>query len=190
MAQALLLIDLQNDYFPGGRFELVGIDAVSQAAAKLLDRFRSQRLPLVHVRHIFADPAAPFFAPNTPGIEIHAAVAPVAGETIITKQFVNSFQQTDLKATLDAQGVDSLLICGAMSQMCVEGTTRAAADLGYRCQVIHDACATRDQEFGGRRISAADVHGTAMSALGFAYANVLSLAEWRKASTTAARTKS
>jgi nicotinamidase-related amidase len=73
-----------------------------------------------------------------------------------------------------------------MSQMCVEGTTRAAADLGYRCQVIHDACATRDQEFGGRRISAADVHGTAMSALGFAYANVLSLAEWRKASTMAA----
>ena len=179
MATALLLIDLQNDYFPGGQLPLTGIEGASGAAAELLDRFRNDRLPLVHVRHVFASPAAPFFRPETPGIEIHPSVAPVDGETVITKQNVNAFQQTNLKAMLDEMGADSLVICGAMSHMCVEGTTRAASDLGYRCQVVHDACATCDQTFEGRKIPAADVHGTAMSALGFAYADVISLAQWR-----------
>jgi len=180
MSTALLLIDLQNDYFPGGQLPLTGVEAASDAAAELLDRFRNDSLPLVHVRHIFANPAAPFFRPETPGIEIHESVAPVPGEAVVTKQNVNSFQQTNLKSILDEMGVDSLVICGAMSHMCVEGTTRAASDLGYRCQVVHDACATRDQTFEGRTIPAADVHGTAMSALGFAYADVMSLAQWRQ----------
>lgn len=177
--QALLLIDIQNDYFPGGLYTLEGIDQASRTSAELLDHFRTQRLPLVHIRHEFASPEAPFFRPGAPGSEIHASVAPVAGETVVTKNFVNSFQQTDLKSILDQQGVDALVVCGAMSHMCVEGTTRAAADLGYRCQVIHDACATRDQQFGDRVIRAADVHGTAMATLGFAFAEVLTFGEWR-----------
>jgi nicotinamidase-related amidase len=177
--QALLLIDIQNDYFPGGRYALERIEEASRTSAELLDHFRSQRLPLVHIRHEFAGPDAPFFQPGTLGSEIHASVAPQAGEIEITKNFVNSFAQTDLKSILDKHGVDSLVICGAMSQMCVEGTTRAAADLGYKCQVIHDACATRDQQFGERLIRAADVHGTAMATLGFAFAEVLTFDEWR-----------
>jgi nicotinamidase-related amidase len=177
--QALLLIDIQNDYFPGGDMELAGIDRASQNAAELLARFRDKRQPLVHVRHVFASDTAPFFRPNSPGAEIHPSVAPAERETVITKNNVNAFNQTDLKTLLDAMGVKDLVIVGAMSHMCIEGTTRAAADLGYKCQVIHDACATRDQEFNGRVISAEDVHGAAMSALGFAYAEVLSLDEWK-----------
>jgi nicotinamidase-related amidase len=180
MTTALLLIDLQNDYFAGGALPLSGIDPASRAAAELLRRFRATRQPLVHVRHIFARPEAPFFRRATSAIEIHPSVAPLEGESIVTKHAVNSFHQTDLKAILDRQNVDSLVICGAMSHMCVEGTTRAAADFGYRCQVIHDACATCDQKFAERTIPAADVHGTAMAALGFAYAQVLSLDEWRR----------
>jgi nicotinamidase-related amidase len=180
MATALLLIDLQNDYFAGGKLPLTGILEASANAARLLEQFRNAGQPLVHVRHVFESAAAPFFQPNTPGAETHASVTPLSGETVITKHAVNSFQQTALKSILDRWKVDSLVICGAMSQMCVEGTTRAAADLGYKCQVIHDACATCDQKFAGRTIPAADVHGTAMSALGFAYAEVLSLADWRR----------
>jgi nicotinamidase-related amidase len=108
-------------------------------------------------------------------------VAPSESETVITKNHVNSFHHTDLKTLLDAMGVKDLVIVGAMSHMCVEGTTRAAAELGYKCEVIHDACATRDQQFSGRTIAAADVHGAAMSTLGFAYASVVSLNEWKKA---------
>ena len=181
MSTALLLIDLQNDYFPGGLMELSAIDAASANAARLLDAFRTGGKPLVHVRHVFADAGAPFFRPETEGAEIHQSVAPAAGELVITKGAVNAFQGTDLQARLKALGIEDLVICGAMSHMCIEGTTRAAADLGYRCQVVHDACATRDQEFGGRTIPAADVHGTAMATLGFAYANVPSLADWQRA---------
>ncbi len=182
MAQkALLLIDIQNDYFPGGDMELVGIEKASANAAELLARFRDAKLPLVHVRHVFPSTAAPFFRPDTPGAEIHPSVAPVADEKVVTKNFVNSFQQTELKPLLDSMGVKELVIVGAMSHMCIEGTTRAGADLGYKCQVIHDACATREQEFNGRKISAEDVHGAAMSTLGFAYAEVVSLKDWRSA---------
>jgi nicotinamidase-related amidase len=179
--KALLLVDLQNDYFPGGDMELAGIDKASANAAELLARFRDARQPLIHVRHVFASDSAPFFRPDTPGAEIHKSVAPAEGETVITKNNVNAFQQTDLKTLLDAMGVKDLVIVGAMSHMCIEGTTRAASDLGYKCQVIHDACATREQEFNGRKIAAEDVHGAAMSALGFAYADVVSLKDWRRA---------
>lgn len=177
--QALLLIDIQNDYFPGARYSLERIDEASRKSASLLDHFRTKGQPLVHIRHEFAGPDAPFFQPGSPGSQIHASVAPQSNEIVVTKNFVNSFAQTDLKSILDKLAVDSLVICGAMSHMCVEGTTRAAADLGYQCQVIHDACATRDQQFGERLIRAADVHGTAMATLGFAFAEVLSFDEWR-----------
>lgn len=179
MPKALLLIDVQNDYFPGGDMELAGIDAASAAAAEMLARFRDAGGPLIHVRHEFQSPEAPFFRPGTAGAEIHRSVAPLAGEAVVTKHAVNSFHNTDLKARLDALGVKDLVIVGAMSHMCIEGTTRAAADLGYRCQVIHDACATRDQEFNGRTVKATDVHAAAMSTLGFAYAKVLPLADWQ-----------
>jgi nicotinamidase-related amidase len=159
--------------------ELVGIDRASANAAALLNRFRDAGLPLIHVRHEFESQQAPFFRPGSLGANIHESVAPVAGETVITKHAVNAFHNTELKPKLDALDMKDLIIVGAMSHMCIEGTTRAAADLGYRCQVIHDACATRDQEFNGRKIKAEDVHGAAMSALAFAYAQVLPLKDWK-----------
>lgn len=177
--KALLLIDLQNDYFPGGAYELDRIAEASAKSAEMLDKFRSNAWPLIHIRHEFASPEAPFFRPGSEGAQIHDSVKPLPGEKIIVKQQVNSFQGTDLNAQLKSLGVEDLVIVGAMSHMCIEGATRAAADLGYRVEVIHDACATRDQEFDGRRVAAPDVHAASMSALGFAYAKVLALREWK-----------
>ena len=79
-----------------------------------------------------------------------------------------------MKKVLDDLGVDSVLIAGAMSHMCIDGATRAAHDFGYTCAVAHDACATHDQEFDGMTVPAAQVHAAYMAALGFAYANVAS----------------
>lgn len=177
-SQALLVIDLQNDYFPGGDYELARIGDASAAAAQLLDRFRQAGSPVFHVRHEFPSENAPFFRPGSPGAAIHESVAPLASEPVITKQLVNSFAQTNLKEQLDAIGIKNLVIVGAMSHMCIEAATRAAADFGYGVEVIHDACATRDQEFNGRLVAAADVHAASMAALGFAYAKVLALKDW------------
>ena len=81
-----------------------------------------------------------------------------------------------IEAVLDAAGVKDLVVCGAMSHMCVDAATRAASDFGYKVTLAHDACATRDAEFNGVNVPAAQVHASFMSALG-SYAKVLSTAD-------------
>lgn len=177
MARALLLIDIQRDYFDGGLHPLVGIDDATTKAAELLDRARAAGRPVFHVRHEFTSADAPFFKPGTTGTEIADAVMPKGDEAVITKAAVNAFVGTDLHERLRAADVDELVIAGAMSHMCIQAATRAAADLGYACTVAHDACATRDLEFDGRTVPAAQVHDSSMAALAFGYAQVVPSAE-------------
>lgn len=176
--RALVLIDIQNDYFPGGKWTLSGIEAAADNAAKLLAAARTAGDLVVHVRHEFASADAPFFAPGSDGAKIHSKVKDLEGETVVLKHHVNSFRETDLKALLDRHGVEDVVICGAMSHMCVDAGTRAASDLGYKCVVVHDACATRDQEFEGAVVPAEQVHAAFMAALQFGYATLISTEEY------------
>jgi len=172
MSTALVLIDLQNDYFPGGAMELVRpVEAVGEAA-KLLDAFRRRGSPVFHVQHISKRPGATFFLPGTAGVEIHEAVRPRAGESVVTKQFPNSFRETSLLEGLRAAGAKELVIAGMMTHMCVDTTVRAAADLGFACSLAHDACATRDLQFGADRIDAASVHLAYLAGLNGLFATV------------------
>lgn len=183
--RALVLIDIQNDYFPGGKWTLSGIDAAADNAAKLLAKARSVGYLVVHVRHEFPTAEAPFFAPGSAGAQIHPKTKNLDSEPVVLKHHVNSFRETELQAILDRHGIEEVVICGAMSHMCVDAGTRAASDLGYRCVVVHDACATRDQEFGGTVIPAAQVHAAFMSALQFGYAKTMSTEEYLAAKPTA-----
>jgi nicotinamidase-related amidase len=178
MKQALLLVDIQNDYFPGGRMELVGMEAAAAQAQRLLTAFRQRQWPTYHIQHVSLRKGAPFFLPKTSGVEFHASIAPRPGETVIEKHFPNSFRETGLKEILEVAGIEEIVICGAMSHMCIDATTRAAADLGFACTVIHNACASRDLVFGEMVIPAAQVHGAFMAALGSYYAKVISLEEF------------
>lgn len=176
--RALVLIDVQNDYFPGGKWPLAGIEAAADNAARVLAAAREAAALVVHVRHEFPAADAPFFAPGSAGAQIHPTVQPAAGEAVVLKRHVNAFRETDLKALLDRHGVEEVVICGAMSHMCVDAGVRAAGDLGYKCVVVHDACATRDQEFEGAVVPAADVHAAFMAALRFGYAKLVTAAEY------------
>ena len=176
MNTALLVIDIQNDYFPGGKMELEGSPEASLQAAKLLDAFRAKGLPLVHIQHLSSRPGASFFLPDTEGVNIHATVAPRAGETVIQKHFPNSFRGTTLLEHLRGLGADHLVIAGMMTHMCVDATTRAAFDLGFSCSLAHDACATRALAFGEQRVPAAQVHAAFLAALNGLYAKVQSAA--------------
>lgn len=169
---ALLLIDFQNDYFQGGKWQLSQTEAAAQNGAQLLTAFRDKKLPVVHVRHEFPTEDAPFFAPGSEGAQIHPSLAPIEGEPVITKSQINAFRDTNLKEVLDNASIENLVIVGAMSHMCIDAVVRAAADHGYQCSVAHDACATLDQEFNGTTVPAKDVHAAYMAALAFAYANV------------------
>jgi nicotinamidase-related amidase len=178
MASGLILVDIQNEYFPGGRLELVGIQRASANAARLLALFRDRGWPTFHVQHLSRQPDAPLFTPGTPFAEIHESVRPLAGERVIRKHFPNSFHQTPLLEELRSAGVDHAVIVGAMSHMCIDATTRAAYDLGLRCTLVHDACATRDLEFQGRKVKADEVHASFMAALGWWYAELTSAADF------------
>jgi nicotinamidase-related amidase len=178
MATGLLLVDLQNDYFPGGKMELAAPEQAGLNAGKLLEAFRGKNKAVFHVRHLSVQPGATFFIPDTAGSRIHACVQPLPDEVVVEKNFPNSFRETELEAVIRAKSVTDLVICGAMSHMCIDATTRAAADLGFTCTVIHDACTTRDLEFAGRSIPAHAVHGAFMAALGAVYAQIVSADEF------------
>ncbi len=173
MKQGLLIVDVQNDYFKGGKMPLAGMTGAAANARNLLEHFRSMKAPVFHVQHLSIHPGAAFFIPDTAGCEIHESVAPLEGETVIRKHFPNSFRETRLHEFLQGAGVEELMICGAMSHMCIDATTRAAFDSGYSCTVASDACATRDLEFEGRLVNASDVHAAYMAALQAPYAKVL-----------------
>lgn len=159
---ALLIIDIQNFYFAGGSSELVNPIPASLNAQKLLASFRQSGQLVIHIKH-----------GDGKGAEIHPNVAPADGEKVIVKKEVNSFLKTDLLEYLQKNQVKKLVLCGMQTNMCLEAATRAAADLGFECVVIHDACAAKNQVFNGRTVKAEDVHAAALATLK-AYATIIS----------------
>lgn len=172
MRKALIIIDIQNDYFQGGNCELVNSEEASLKAKKLLEYFRKNSLPVFHIQHINVKKGATFFLPDTKGVQIHENVKPLDNEIIIEKNFPNSFLQTDLETKLENQNIKELVICGMMSHMCVDSTTRAAFDLGFDVTVAYDSCTTKNLEFNGKIIKHSDVHNSFMAALKAVFAKL------------------
>jgi nicotinamidase-related amidase len=178
MNTALLLIDIQNDYFHGGRMELQNPTLAATNASKILSLFREKKLQVIHVQHISLKPNATFFLPETDGVEIHSKVKPLEDEIIVQKNFPNSFKGTNLENILLEHHIGELTICGMMTHMCIDATVRAAKDKGYKVNLIHDACATKDLQFGNNIISANDVHNAFLAALNGLYADIYSTEEY------------
>jgi nicotinamidase-related amidase len=174
MNTALLVIDIQKDYFPGGKMELVEPLLAAQKAYALLQCFREHGGHHVHIQHISRNPKATFFIPGERGTDIHDSVAHFEGEPIVYKHYPNAFRETNLLEMLRDWDVKRLVICGMMTHMCVDATVRAAADLGFEVLVVSDACATRDLEFDGVHVPAAQVQAAFLAALK-SYATVLNL---------------
>jgi nicotinamidase-related amidase len=163
---ALLVIDIQDFYFPGGRSELVEPEKAAEKALIAIQAARVTGNPVIYIQHKSAS-----------GMEINEMVEPLPGEKIFIKEEVNSFLGTGLKEYIEGLATDSLVICGMQTQMCVEAAVRAAHDFGFNVCLLHDACATRNLKFGDREVSAADVHASTLATLK-SYSTVLSVAEW------------
>ncbi len=170
---ALLVIDIQNDYFPGGAMELEGAEAAGAKAGEAIRRFRQRSLPVIHVRHLSVRPGATFFVPGTRGAEIHPLVQPLPAEQVVEKNFPNSFRGTALEKLLKDAGVQNLVVAGMMTHMCVDASVRQAADFGYKVTLLGDACATRAQTFEGEMVPARQVHAAFLAALNGFYAKVI-----------------
>lgn len=174
---ALILIDIQNDYFPGGAWEVDAMDAVAANAARLLAAARDAGHLVIHIRHEAGSETAPFFRPGTPGAQINAAVAPLEGETVVLKHRPNSFHETALLDLLRDAAVVNVTICGAMTQMCVDATTRAAVDHGFKTTVVSDACGAKAISYGGTDVPADVVQAAFLAPLAMSYAKVVTTAE-------------
>ena len=171
--RAIIVVDLQNEYLATGKLPLVGIDAATANAVRVIADARAKGVPVLHVRHESTSSDAPIFVPGSDGVRIMAAVASIGDEPVIVKNHVNSFRDTDLKQQLEARGIEDVVVVGAMSHMCVDAVVRASADMGYAVTVLHDACATRDLAFNGVVAPAAQVHAAMMASFEFGYGRVV-----------------
>lgn len=171
---ALIIIDIQNDYFPGGKMELDKATDAAQKAFDILTHFREKSLPVFHIQHESISEGSSFFLPGTAGQKINEKVEPVENETIIVKNFPNGFIQTNLLEILKTHKIEKLVITGMMTFMCVDATTRAAKDLGFHCTLIHDATAARALEFNGKNVTADQVKTSFLSALSMICDRVIS----------------
>jgi nicotinamidase-related amidase len=174
---ALLLVDIQREYFPGGAMPLEGAAEATCQAKKLLGHFRDNHLPAVFIQHVSLDPEATSFVPGSPGVSLYTSIRPLPGESVVRKHYPNAFRDTNLLELLRTDEVSRLVICGMMTHMCVEATTRAACDDGFQCIVAADACATRDLAFAGETVPAAMVQRAFLAALDGTYAEVTTTGE-------------
>ena len=165
MKTALLIIDIQKDYFPGGKFPLVEPLAAAKKAYQLLQCFREHGGSHIHIQHISLKPDAAFFIKGDEGSDIHDSVAHFEGEPIVYKHYPNSFRETNLLDILKEWGIERVVITGMMTHMCVDATTRAAADFGFKVMIAEDACATRDLQYGDTVIPSEQVHKAFLAAL-------------------------
>ncbi len=176
--KALLIIDIQNDYFSGGKAELVNPEAALTNAVELRDLFRKNNFPIIYVQHINESEGAKFFIPDTDGVNIHAKLTPQAGEHLVIKHFPNSFHKTNLYEIIQQSQITELVVCGMMTHMCIDTTVRAAKDFGLPVTLVSDACATKDLEFDGTKVSAACVQMAFMSALSGMFAKVITTQQY------------
>lgn len=180
MQTALIIIDLQNDYFDGGALPLTSSLEASLNAKTVLEYFRKEKLPVVHVQHLSQSAMATFFKENTFGLQIHKNVSPTDGEKIVVKHYPNAFKETDLQSYLESLGIKNVVVCGMQTHMCVDASVRAAKDLGFNITLIGDACATRNLEVNGLKVSAAEIHNSFLAALNGYYSKVISTQDFIK----------
>ncbi len=173
LQNALILVDIQNDYFTGGLWPVDNMAHVATAAADLLSKARQDGDLVLHVRHEAASPKSPFFRPATQGAEIHESVKPTENEPVILKHRPNSFHGTDLHARLQSAGVTSVTIIGAMTQICIDATARAARDLGYEVTLVAAACGAKAQSFGEVALTSEQVQAAFLGPLEMSYARII-----------------
>lgn len=176
MTQALVVIDVQNEYVTGGlRIVHPPVEEGLARIGAAIDAANAAGLPVVLVRHTETDPAGGLFVAGTPEWALHAEVESRPHTAVVDKTLPGSFTGTDLEGLLAEHGVDHLVIAGWMTHMCVDTTTRQAAHLGLGVTVLEDATGTIDVS---DTLPAALVHRVELGVLADGFASVVPTAEW------------
>ena len=171
MREVLILIHIQNMYFCEGDYTLYEPERAGKKAAEILEKFRMENKPVIHVKHNFKVDA---MENGEYLLDFNEGVKPKKKEIIVSKNYPSAFLKTDLKKRLDKLKVDKLIIVGMMTHMCIDTTVRAAQNYGYKVTVIHDACTTKDLKWNGQTIYAQTVHDSIMASLQGTFGEVIS----------------
>ncbi|KAL7313582.1 hypothetical protein PS15m_007316 [Mucor circinelloides] len=175
MTEALIIVDVQNDYFPGGGLPTWRPEETAVEIKKILDKFRQDGKEVIHVAHHITpemEKVLPIMRKGTPGAEIHESVKPLSTEKVIYKNYSDSFVATDLKEYLLSKGVDTVIVVGMMIHNCVNATAYSGTDEGFKTIVVAEAVNTFDQEIFGEVIPAETIWKSFLAGIKFAYAEV------------------
>lgn len=175
---ALLVIDFQREYFDG-KLPIPDGRAALAAAAQLVAAADRNGMPVIHVHHVAANPAAPLFASGSSGAEPVAEMAPARHHATVIKRLPSAFAGTELADLLQARQCKTVIACGLMTHNCVDSTVRDALHLGLAPIVVADACATRDLPgaAGGAAIPAQQLHEAVLAGLADRVADVMTTAQ-------------
>lgn len=147
MRKALLIIDLQNDYFSGGKFPLWNTENTLANIEEAISMAKAKGVAIIHIQHIANSEIgiAPFFNKGTEGVAIHPRILDAAPDApVVVKEFADSFFKTTLEDTLSKLGITELLVCGMMTQNCVTHTAISKSAEKYKVSILSDCCTTVD----------------------------------------------
>jgi nicotinamidase-related amidase len=176
MSRALLVIDVQNEYFtgalpithPAGHIDRI-LEVMDAAAG---------RIPVVVIRHTFTQPNRPFFQRGTPGWELHPEVAGRPRDVLIEKELPGSFTGTGLEPWLRDRGISTVAIAGYMTHMCCDTTARQAVHRGFNVEFLSDATGTLPLANSAGKVTAEELHRSILCAQQMLLSEVLPSSEW------------
>ncbi|AXB41426.1 isochorismatase family protein [Amycolatopsis albispora] len=166
----VVLVDYQNTYTTGV-MELEGWESALEAAADLLARARDAGSTVIHIVNDGGE-GSPYDITAEIG-QIHPRVAPAAGEAVVVKGAPNAYVGTNLGELVEAAGNDDVVIAGFMTNMCVQFTAEGTFLAGKKPTVVADASATRPLETAVARVSAEQLHNSALATIGDLYGVVV-----------------
>ncbi|HYG57404.1 MAG TPA: cysteine hydrolase family protein [Symbiobacteriaceae bacterium] len=166
MSLALLVIDVQNDYFhDSGPYLLPDREPALACIHALLTGARAKGVPIFHIVHEQLAPDASYFRTGSEGAAIHSSIEVLPGEVKVLKHFPGSFWQTPLEAYLRRAGADTVIVCGFMTQMCCDTTTRQARERAFKTWFCSDATTARSLTYNGITVSHRQVHETTLAVM-------------------------
>lgn len=177
MSEALLVIDVQNEYFSGKlpiTFPHGSIVNILQA----MDASHAARIPVVVIQHANRSAGAAAFVPGAPGFELHPEVTKRPHDVLIEKTLPGSFTGTGLDAWLKEHKIDTVTIAGYMTQMCCDTTARQAFHRGYTVKFLSDATGTLSITNSAGTISDADLHRAILVTQQMRFSQVMTTRDW------------
>ena len=179
MKRALVVIDVQNEYFDGALPITGRKDSLGQIC-RVMDAAEKSGIPRIVVQHTMLSKDLPIFQRGTPQWELHADIASRGSELVVEKNLPGSFTNTELETWLRKNGVDTLVVSGYMTHMCCDTTAREAVHRGFKVEFLSDATGTLPLDNSAGKVSAEELQRSILCAQQHLLSEVISTQDWLK----------